>query len=55
MNFIKQYLLVFLACMLLAIVLAGCNTLNNKIDLMKSEHQLTCSPVDSSMCAGWKV
>jgi len=36
-------------------LLAGCAEFQTKMDLMKSQQQLTCSPVDSSMCAGWKV
>jgi len=40
---------------LIVTLLTGCAEFQTKIDLMKSEQQLTCSPVDSSLCAGWKV
>jgi len=41
--------------LIVLLLLPSCAEFQTKIDLMKSEQQLTCSPVDSSLCAGWKV
>jgi hypothetical protein len=35
-------------------LLSGCAEFETKMDEMRNQ-QLTCSPADSNMCAGWKV
>ena len=35
-------------------LLSGCAGFETKVDEMRNQ-QLTCSPADSNMCAGWKV
>jgi len=54
MNWNKQYILILLGCILLALVLTGCAEFQTKIDLMKSE-QMNCKPPEVSLCAGWKI
>ena len=39
---------------LILLLLTGCAQFETKIEEMRNQ-QLTCSPADSSMCAGWKV
>jgi len=41
--------------LIVLLLLTSCAEFQTKIDLMKSEQQMTCSPVDVSLCAGWKV
>ena len=38
----------------IVLLLTGCAQFETKMEEMKNQ-QLTCSPADSEMCAGWKV
>ena len=40
--------------LLMVLLLAGCSQFETQMEQMRGE-QLTCSPEDSEMCAGWKV
>ena len=40
--------------LVMLLLLAGCSEFETKMEEMKNQ-QLTCSPADSEMCAGWKV
>ena len=40
--------------LLIVLLLTGCSMFETQMEQMRSE-QLTCSPADSEMCAGWKV
>ena len=51
----KQQYLIIVSIILLFFLVVGCAEFQTKIDLMKSEQQITCAPVDASLCAGWKV
>jgi hypothetical protein len=50
MSFIKQYVFVFAVCILLVMLLAGCDTFENKMNEMNEMNGLTCAPPIHSIC-----
>jgi len=54
MNWNKQYILILLGCILLALVLTGCAEFETKMEEMRNQ-QMTCAEEEQSLCAGWKV
>ena len=47
MNFIKQYVFIFAVCILLVMLLTGCDTFENKMNEMNG---LSCAPPIHSIC-----
>jgi hypothetical protein len=49
-----KMIVIIIVMQVMVTMLTGCSMFESKMEQMRSE-QLTCSPEDSEMCAGWKV
>ena len=68
MRFIKQYVFIFAVCILLVMLLTGCDTFKNKMNEMEArscqpihsmcesnESLLICDSEDKRECQGWLI
>jgi uncharacterized lipoprotein YajG len=65
MSFIKQYVFIFAVCILLVMLLTGCDTFENKMKARScqpihsmcesNESLLICDSADKRECRGWLI